>query len=325
MRGSKLSAVRAVLIREFGGPEVLEAAEVQAPAAGPAELLISVRLAGVNFADTHRRGGSYIGGATLPAIPGSEVVGVRLDTGERVLAYCGAGGYAEQVTAARELVFPIPDGVEDAVALALLIQGCTAWHLYRTAAHLQPGESVVVHSAAGGVGSLALQLAHPFGAARVIATASSEPKLALARELGADAAVLGGAEGLAERLLEANAGDPLDVILDAAGGAVFSASRAALAPFGRIVAYGISSSEPNELRTSSLLRTSHGVVGFWITHCIERPGMLAVALADLFERVAAGALRPLIGGVYPLAEAAQAHVDLAARATTGKLAIDVTL
>jgi NADPH2:quinone reductase len=158
----------------------------------------------------------------------------------------------------------------------------------------------------------------------VIATASSQEKLALAKELGADAAVLGQADGLTGRLLEANAGRPLDVILDAAGGDVFAASRAALAPFGRIVAYGISSSEPNELRTSDLLRRSHAVVGFWLTHSIERPAMLAQALADLFERAAAGELRVLIGGIYPLSEAARAHADLAARATTGKLALDVT-
>jgi NADPH:quinone reductase len=313
-----------VVIHEFGGPEVLKLAELDPPEPGPDEILIAVTLAGVNFADTHRRSGSYIGGATLPLTPGSEVVGVRVDTGERVVAYCASGGYAEHVAVPENLVFAVPDAVDDATALALLVQGCTAWHLYKTAAQLRPGESVAVHSAAGGVGSLALQLGRAFGATRVIATASSQEKLALAKELGADAAVLGQADGLTGRLLEANAGRPLDVILDAAGGAVFEASRAALAPFGRIVAYGISSSEPNELRTSDLLRRSHAVVGFWLTHSIERPAMLAQALADLFERAAAGELRVLIGGIYPLSEAARAHADLAARATTGKLALDVT-
>ena len=313
-----------MVIHEFGGPEVLKLADLDPPEPGRDEILIAVTLAGVNFADTHRRSGSYIGGATLPLTPGSEVVGVREDTGERVVAYCASGGYAEHVAVPENLVFPVPDAVDDATALALLVQGCTAWHLYKTAAQLRRGESVAVHSAAGGVGSLALQLGRAFGAGRVIATASSQEKLALAKELGADAAVLGQADGLTERLLEANAGRPLDVILDAAGGTVFDASRAALAPFGRIVAYGISSSEPNALRTSDLLRRSHAVVGFWLAHSIERPAMLARALADLFERVAAGELRVLIGGIYPLGDAARAHADLAARTTSGKLALDVT-
>ena len=313
-----------MVIHEFGGPEVLKLAQLDPPEPGPNETRIAVTLAGVNFADTHRRSGSYIGGATLPLTPGSEVVGVREDSGERVVAYCASGGYAEYVAVPENLVFPVPDAVEDATALALLVQGCTAWHLYRTAAQLRPGESVAVHSATGGVGSLALQLGRAFGAARVIATASSPEKLARAKELGADAAVLGQVDGLTGRLLEANAGRPLDVILDAAGGAVFEASRAALAPFGRIVAYGISSREPNELRTSDLLRSSHAVVGFWLTHSIERPAMLARALEDLFERTTAGELRVLIGGIYPLSEAARAHADLADRKTSGKLALDVT-
>lgn len=316
--------MRAVLIREFGGPEVLELAELDEPEAAPGEALIAVKLAGVNFADTHRRSGSYIGGATLPLIPGSEVVGVRTDTGERVVAYCGSGGYAERVAVPLELAFPVPDGVDDLSALALLVQGCTAWHLYNTSAPLRAGETVVVHSALGGVGSLALQLAHQFGAGSVIATASNAEKLALARELGADAAILGHAEGLTERLLEANGGRPVDVIFDVAGGAVFDASRAALARFGRLVTYGISSGEPNELRTSHLLRSSHTIASFWLTNCLERPEMLAEALADLLERVGAGTLKVLSGGVYPLEEAARAHIDLAKRRTTGKLAVDVT-
>jgi NADPH2:quinone reductase len=317
--------VRAVLIREFGGPEVLELAELDEPKAAPDEALIAVKLAGVNFADTHRRTGSYIGGATLPLIPGSEVVGVRTDTGERVVAYCGSGGYAERVAVPLERVFPVPDGVDDLSALALLVQGCTAWHLYNTSAPVRAGETVVVHSALGGVGSLALQLARPFGAGRVIATASNAEKLALARELlGADAAILGHAEGLTERLLEANGGRPVDVIFDVAGGAVFDASRAALARFGRIVTYGISSGEPNELRTSHLLRNSHTIASFWLTNCLEHPEMLAEAVTDLFERVGAGTLKVISGGIYPLKQAARAHIDLAARQTTGKLAVDVT-
>src|SRR5262245_36583764 len=181
--------MRAIQQQEFGGPEVLELVELPRPECGDGEILIRVSRAGMNFADTHQRRNDYLAAQELPLVPGGEVAGVREDTGERVVALCGSGGYAEYARAAEALTFPIPDGVDDAAALALLIQGLTAWHLYRTSARIQPGESVVVVAAAGGVGSLAVQLGHPMGAGRVIAMASSEAKRELALELGADVAV----------------------------------------------------------------------------------------------------------------------------------------
>ena len=282
--------------------------------------------AGVNFADTHTRTNSYVRKATLPLVPGGEVAGVREDTGERVVALTGTGGYAEYATAPAGHVFAIPEGVDDGTALALVVQGTTAWHLYRTAGRVGEGESVVVHAAAGGVGSLAVQLGHTLGAGRVIATASSEQKRELALELGADAAVDPEPEGLTERLLEANGGRPVDVVFEMAGGEVFDASYAALAPFGRLVVCGIASQQPNEVRTGSLLRHSRAVVGFYIFHCLDRPGMFTEALEDLFARVGSDPahpeLRVVVGHTYALAEAAQAHVDLRERRTTGKLLLD---
>ena len=171
-----------------------------------------------------------------------------------------------------ELVFPIPAELDDGTALAIIVQGLTAWHLYRTAGRVQQGESVVVHAAAGGVGSLAVQLGHPLGAGRVIATASSDDKRALALELGADVAIDSVAEGLTDRLIEANGGQPVDVVFEMAGGEVFDASYEALAPFGRIVVCGIASQQPNQVSTGSLLRHSRAVVGFYLFHCLERPG-----------------------------------------------------
>jgi NADPH2:quinone reductase len=307
---------------EFGGPEVLRLAELPTPRPGADETLIRVTRAGLNFADTHTRTNSYVQKATLPLVPGGEVAGVREDTGERVVALVGSGGYAEYATAPSDRVFPIPDAVDDGTALALIIQGTTAWHLYRTAARVAPGESVVVHSAAGGVGTVAVQLGRAFGAGRVIATASGEERRALALELGADVAIDPAPEGLTERLLEANGGHELDVVFDMSGGAVFDASYKALAPFGRIVVCGIASGAPNELRTGSLLRHSRAVVGFYLFHCLERPGMFGEALADLFARVTAGELRAIVGHTYPLTRAAQAQADLQARRTTGKLLLD---
>jgi NADPH2:quinone reductase len=318
------ATMRAIQISEFGGPEVLELVELPLPEPGEGEVLIRVTRAGLNFADTHQRHDDYLAKATLPMVPGGEVAGIREDTGERVVALVGTGGYAEYATAPAALTFPIPEGVDEGTALALLLQGLTAWHLYRTCGRVQPGEAVVVHAAAGGVGSLAVQLGKPMGAGRVIATASTEDKRALALELGADAAIDASPEGMAERLVEANLGERVDVVFEMAGGQVFEESMKALAPFGRMVAYGIASREQNELRTGALMRRSHAVVGFWLMHCLGRPAMVDEALADLFARVARGQLRAVVGGTYPLAQAAEAQIALAERRSTGKLLLDPT-
>jgi len=316
--------MRAIQMTQYGGPEVLELVDLPVPEPADGEVLVRVTRAGLNFADTQRRTNTYLAKDDLPLVPGSEVAGVREDTGERVVALTGSGGYAEYAVAPGALTFPIPDGVADETALALVLQGLTAWHLYRTSGRVELGESVVVHSAAGGVGSLAVQLGKPLGAGRVIATASTAQKRALALELGADAAVDGAAEGLTERLVEANLGKPVDVVFEMAGGAVFDASLAALAPFGRLVVYGIASREGNTVRSGSLMRHSRAVVGFWFAHCLGRPAMIDDALADLFERVHRGELRVVTGPAYPLDQAARAQTDLAERRTTGKVTLDPT-
>jgi NADPH2:quinone reductase len=314
--------MRAIQQREFGGPEVLELVDLPTPQAGEGEVLIRVTRAGLNFADTHQRTNTYLAKASLPLVPGAEVAGVREDTGERVVALVGNGGYAEYATAPAAMTFPIPDGLDDTTALAILLQGLTAWHLYRTSARIREGESVVVHAAAGGVGSIAVQLGHPMGAGRVIATASTPEKRDLALELGADVAIDAAPEGMKERLEEANGGRKVDIVFEMAGGEVFEQSLAALAPFGRLVAYGIASSQPNTFDQGALMRRSRAVVGFWLMHCMGRPGMVDEALADLFARAARGELRAAGGATYPLADAARAQEDLAARRTTGKVMLD---
>jgi NADPH:quinone reductase len=316
--------MRAIQVTEFGGPEVLRLVDLPVPEPSDGEVLVRVSRAGINYADTHQRRNEYLAAAELPLVPGAEVAGVREDSGERVVAMCGTGGYAEYATAPAALTVPIPDGVEDGTALALVLQGLTAWHLYRTSARVQEGESVVVHAAAGGVGSLAVQLGRAMGAGRVIATASSEEKRALALELGADAAVDAAPEGMAERLIEANGGRRVDVVFEMAGGEVFEQSLTALAPFGRVIAYGNASGEANTVATGRLMRRSAAVVGFWLMHLVGRPEMVAGPLADLFARAARGDLRAVVGATYPLAEAAQAHTDMQARRTTGKLLLDPT-
>jgi NADPH2:quinone reductase len=320
--------MRAVQITEFGGPEVLQVAELPVPEPGPGELLIRVSRAGLNFGDTHQRRNQYIAKHDLPVVLGGEVAGTverpagDFAQGERVIALLRTGGYAEYAVAPAARTFRIPDGVSDDDALALLIQGLTAWHLWRTSAHLAEGESVVVHSAAGGVGSLLTQLAKPMGAGRVIATAGSEERRAEAIELGADVAVDPDSDELTAALIAANGDASVDVVLDAAGGRVFAQSLAALAPFGRIVAYGNSTREKVPVTNGELLKSSRSVVGFWLMHLLDRRDMLEQPLADLFARAARGDLSPRVGGSYPLADAARAHEDLEARRTTGKLTLD---
>lgn len=315
--------MRAIRITEFGGPEVLQVVDDHPePEPFPGGVLIDVARAGINYADTHQAENSYLAPARLPFVPGLEVVGTTKD-GRRVVALLAGGGYAERVVASDDLTFELPDEIGDGQALALVLQGLTAWHLLKTSAQLREGESVVVHAAAGGVGSLALQLARCFGAGRVIAVASSTAKREIALGLGADVTVDAGASDLDQALQDANGGR-VDVVLDMAGGRTTDQSLAALAPFGRLVVYGMASREvPTPVDPRALMRRSRGVIGFWLAHCMAAPERyLAQPMRELMQLTVAGELRPLVGGTYPLTQAARAHRDLRARRTVGKLVLD---
>ncbi|MDQ0795371.1 zinc-binding dehydrogenase [Streptomyces sp. B1I3] len=298
----------AIQFDHFGGPEVLRPVELPVPVPGPGEVLLDVEAAGVNFADTHQVDGSYLDADALPYVPGSEVVG-RTPDGRRVLARV-SHGYAEQVVAKESALLEAPEDLGAAEALALMMQGLTAWHLLRTSARLRTGESVVVHSAAGGVGSLAVQLAREFGAGKILAQVSSPAKERLVLDLGADAVVT---YPLQEKA---------DVILDAVGGDLFDQALGSLASFGRLVTYG------NAARTgftpvdpARLGRLNASVVGFWLRPTLAVPGAVDGPLKELFALVAEGRLKPVTGADYPLTEARRAHEDLLARRTVGKVVL----
>jgi NADPH:quinone reductase-like Zn-dependent oxidoreductase len=319
--------MRAVQITRFGGPEVLDVVDLPDPVPGEGQQLFDVSTAGVNYADTHQTENSYLTPQELPLIPGTEFVG-RTDGGPRVVGLTESGGYAERVAAHPRMTWPIPDGVTDEQALALVVQGATAWHMLRTSSHMQPGESVLVIAGAGGVGSLAVQLAKRWGAGRVIATASSPDKRALTEELGADASV---DPALADddpkqftaAVREANGGSRVDVVLEMTGGNVFDGSLSALAPFGRLVTYGMAGRvPPKPINVPSLMGTSRAVIGFWLAHCMSRPEMMDAAMDQLLPMVADGSLRPVGGGRYPLSAVREAHQELLSRRTTGKLVLD---
>jgi NADPH:quinone reductase len=316
--------MRAIRITQFGGPEVLELVDDQPePEARTGSTLLEVSHAGINYADTHQAENSYLAPAELPLVPGAEAVGTTPD-GRRVVALLAGGGYAERAVANDALCFEVPDGVDDGQALALVLQGLTAWHLLRNSAKLARGESVVIHAAAGGVGTLAVQLAKLYGAGPVIAVASSAEKRALASDLGADVTVDAGEEDLKAALTAANDGRKVDVVLEMVGGRTTDQSLAALAPFGRLVFFGMASRRvPSKVDLGELMGRSRGVIGFWLVHAMADPARhLAAPMRELLDLTAAGDLRPVVGATYGLSEAPQAHRDLRERRSMGKLLLD---
>ncbi len=317
--------MRAVQVDRFGGPEVLSLTELPDPAPRDGLQVLEVSSAGVNFADTHQTDDSYLSRTTLPLVPGSEVVG-RMPDGRRVSAFAVSGGYAEKTLVSPQLAFPLPDAVGDGQALSLLVQGLTAWHLLRTCTRLAPGESVVVHAAAGGVGTIAVQLAKAWGAGNIIGVASSAEKRELAMSLGADTTVDAGAPDLEAALKDANGGREVDIVLEMVGGTTFDASLAALAPFGRLATFGTASRTlPKPVTSGELMSRGRAVVGFWLNFCFDRPDLLLQPqMADLLGMVEAGTLAPVVGRTYPLSESRRAHEDLLNRASRGKLVLDCT-
>jgi NADPH2:quinone reductase len=315
--------MRAIQLHEFGGPDVMKVADLPDPEPVDGQVVVDVVRAGINFADTHATRDDYLAPQELPLIPGGEVAG-RTPDGRRVAALLASGGYAEKVAVPEAVLVPVPDGVSDDQAAGLLLQGLTARTLLRTCARLEQGESVVVQAAAGGTGSLAVQLAKRMGAGRVIGLASSDEKRELALRLGADVALDSRADDLESAILDANGGEQVDVVLEMTGGKTFEACLAALAPFGRLVTFGLASREPVELRNVDLMRTSRAVVGFWLMHLFRRPQELREGIAELLGAVANGELEVVIGETYPLSEAPRAHEEIAARQTHGKLLLDPT-
>ena len=311
--------MKAIQINEFGGPSVMQLVELPDPVAQSDEVLLDVTAIGINYADTHQTENSYLSPQSLPLIPGIEVVGTH--EGKRYLASVSSGGYAEKAVANKGALFPIPDGVSDEQALCMLIQGTTAWHLLKTMAHQKSGESVVIHAAAGGVGTVAIQLAKMWGA-KVIAVTSSQEKAALATSLGADINVDANSEDLAQAIRDANGGKRVDIVLEMVGGSTFDQSLLALGDFGRLITFGMASrTAPTPVHPGALMHGSKTIAGFWLANCFAKKELMHDVIAELFTLIKSGKLKPVIGGTYPLDQAKDAHTSMLARATTGKIVL----
>ncbi len=326
-----MAQMKAVVVREFGEPDVLGYDDVERPSPGEGEVLIEVEAAGVNYADTMRRRDQYLTRQELPFVPGSEVAGTvaevgggveDVSVGDRVVTLLGTGGYADFAVAPARNLIPIPEnlGFDDAAAIPL--QGLTAYHIIKTSGALKDGESVLVHAAAGGVGTLAVQMAKLLGAGTVIATASSQEKLDLARSLGADVGIDYTNEDWPEKVREATDGDGADVILEMVGGDFPEKNLSCLATFGRMVVFGAASGERGTIVPADLMNNCHSVVGFWLVPITQRPDLFVPSLQEVLGWISSGDLKLTIGARYPLERSAEAHADLEGRRTTGKIVLN---
>jgi NADPH2:quinone reductase len=317
---------KAVVVRATGGPEALEIADVEAPSPGPGELLVDVAAAGVNFIDCYHREGRYP--LSLPFGPGLEGTGrvsavgpdvAGFAVGDRVAWAQSLGSYAEQAVVPAKVAVPVPEGVDDDTAGALLLQGLTAHYLVASTYPVQKGDTVLVHAAAGGVGLLLVQLAKARGA-RVIGTVSTEAKEALAREAGADEVIRYDLVDFATEVRELTDGVGVEAVYDGVGKTTFDGSLASLKPRGMLALFGGSSGavppfDPQRLNEAGSVFLTRPSLG---AHVATREE-LEWRAGELFAAVVGGSLTVRIGGRYPLAEAQRAHEDLEARRTTGKL------
>ncbi len=318
--------IDAILVHATGGPEVLTPSKIDAPVPGPGELVVSVGAAGVNYIDTYHRGGIYP--RDLPFVPGAEGAGTVVAVGEDVTGHAvgdhvawaeAPGSYAQQVVVPAKAAFPVPDGVDDETAAAAMLQGLTAHYLVTSTYAVKPGDTVLVHAAAGGMGLLLTQLVKARGG-KVIGTVSTPEKEALAREAGADEVVRYTETDFVAAVRDLTGGVGVAVVYDGVGKTTFDGSLDCLARRGVLALYGASSGpvppvDPQRLNAAGSVFLTRPT----LAHHIATPEEFRWRCDELFQAIGAGRVSVRVGGRYPLAEAATAHADLEGRRTTGKL------
>jgi NADPH:quinone reductase len=327
----EMKNMKAIQFKEYGKPEVLQMVNISMPSIKPGGVLVQVKAAGVNFADTARRYGQYLAKTPLPYIPGAEIAGVITEVssevtdykvGDRVVALTEDGGYAEFIALHESQLVKIPENVDFNQAAAILGQGVSAYHILKTSGQLKKGNSVLIHAAAGGVGTLAVQLAKIMGAGKVIATASSSEKLDLAYTLGADLGVNYTEENWHEQVLTGTGGKGVDITLEMVGGDIFKKSLKCMAVNGRLVIYGRAGGQETKFDPAILMQRNVSVIGFWLVHILNNHKLYKESVIDLLNYIGDGKLKLIIGKTFSLEEAKKAHELLEGRQTTGKLIIN---
>ena len=317
--------MRAIVISEFGGPAVLRLESVPVPDPGPGQVRLKIEAAGLNFIDVYQRLGLYR--LRLPAVLGMEAAGTvdvigpevpDLEPGTRVAYAMHSGAYAEYAVVPAGRLVPIPEEIETRQAAAVMLQGMTAHYLAHSTYPLRPGQTVLIHAAGGGVGQLLVQLAKRNGA-RVIGTASTEEKAALARKAGADEMILYTQADFEEEVKRLTGGKGVHVVYDSVGETTFEKGLRCLKPRGYMVLFGQSSGPVPALELTALARKSLFVTRPGLAHHIADRQELLARAGDLFQWMAAGELRVSIDQVFSLSEAAAAHRYLEGRHTKGKV------
>ncbi|MCW1986027.1 UNVERIFIED_ORG: NADPH2:quinone reductase [Sphingomonas sp. R1F5B] len=323
--------MKAVRFHETGGPDVLIYEDVADPTPGPGEVLVKVEAVGMNFADVmRRRGDPYPDPSPTPFILGAETAGTIAALGEGVegipiglpvLATPGVGGYAQYVTVPAASIIPLPEGFDAVAAAALLGHGLTAAFTLKQAAKIQPGETVLIEGAAGGVGSFAIQLAKLYGAGKIIAAASTPEKRAKAEALGADASVDYTKPGWADEVKRLNDGHGVDIVIETTGGETLGQALDAMAPFGRMIFLGQSSGKTALVDPWRLTTMNHTISGLYIGAYLADTALLMATVGELIGLVSSGQVKIQVGVVMPLSEAREAHRLLEGRKTTGKVVL----
>jgi NADPH2:quinone reductase len=313
----------------LGGPEVLRLGDVPKPEAQPGTVVIRVRSAGINFADTLFRQGQYLMQPKFPDVPGVEAAGEIESVGADVtnfkpgmrVAGIGSQTYAEYTRVPVSQVIPLPDSLSFDEGAAFPIQVLTAWHMLHTCHATAAGQTVLVHSAAGGVGIVAVQIAKAAGA-RVIGTVSSDSKASLVKEFGADDVINYATHDFAEETNRLTGGRGADLILDAVGATTFEKGLQCVAPFGHVILYGRAGGPPEPLNLFRLFEKSAKVSGFTLYAVAPLPEVMRRGIEESFRLIAQGKLKLLVGRKFPLAEAADAHRFIESRKSTGKLVLN---
>lgn len=331
------SVMKAIQYRTFGGPDVLEYVELPDPTPGPDEVLIDTTAIGVNFPDIRERLGVYnradtrVGGVTLPQVGGLQVVGhvVRSGSaahaylvGRKVMALMAKGAYAQRAVARADMLVELADDADDVAMASVPCQGVTAYLALRVCTTLRRGESVLVHGAAGGVGSLAVQIARMLGAGMIIGTASSEDKRAFARNLGADHAIGYDYPRWPETVLHYTEGKGVDVILETIGGEVFDQNFNCLGMLGRCIVIGSTQGPGAPLAPRRLMARAQTLTGVYLPTFFQRPDLIQRGLHFLRDGVAQGMIRPTVAATLPLSRAAEAHAMLERREARGVIVLD---